>query len=423
MTRPAAPPGDAAPAAEAEEVIEAVRGANPFVGLTLGQVTRAGTRWAGALARRPSMLAGSVLGWTADEARVIAGRSPVAPDHKDRRFADPAWSRSPVWRRMAQSYLVSRDRVLGSVDRLDLDEKSAERARFALMQVTEAAAPTNNLLTNPAALRTVVKTRGMSVVRGGRHLLDDVLHNGGMPSQVDTRPFKIGVNTAATPGAMFASERAVQAALARSRRRGVLSGASLAKMFAFVRPNDLIWNYVVSSYLLGQDPPAFDVLAWNSDGTDMPAALHATFLDMWLNNALVNAGRASVLGTPVDLGKVNNDMYVVGARADHLVPWQSAHAATRLFGGDVRYVLSNSGHIQALVNPPGNPKATYLTNDDRLLEPEAWLKGACRHQGSWWEDWAAWSQERSGDLRPGPASPGDVRYPRLADAPGPYVTE
>jgi polyhydroxyalkanoate synthase subunit PhaC len=566
MTRPAALPGDAAPAAEAEEVIEAVRGANPFVGLTLGQVTRAGTRWAGALARRPSMLAGSVLGWTADEARVIAGRSPVAPDPKDRRFADPAWSRSPVWRRMAQSYLVSRDRVLGSVDRLDLDEKSAERARFALMQVTEAAAPTNNLLTNPAALRTVVKTRGMSVVRGGRHLLDDALHNGGMPSQVDTRPFKIGVNTAATPGAivyrspmfeliqytpstpmvravptvlippqinrfyfldlspgrsfieyavsqglqvfciswrnptprqrdwdlgdyaaccvqamrvaaaitgaphvnlagfcaggmttcsvlshlavtepslvnaaslgvtlidsdvhstlnMFASERAVQAALARSRRRGVLSGASLAKMFAFVRPNDLIWNYVVSSYLLGQDPPAFDVLAWNSDGTDMPAALHATFLDMWLNNALVNAGRASVLGTPVDLGKVNNDMYVVGARADHLVPWQSAHAATRLFGGDVRYVLSNSGHIQALVNPPGNPKATYLTNDDRLLEPEAWLKGARRHQGSWWEDWAAWSQERSGDLRPGPGSPGDVRYPRLADAPGPYVTE
>jgi polyhydroxyalkanoate synthase len=211
--------------------------------------------------------------------------------------------------------------------------------------------------------------------------------------------------------------------LERSRKKGFLSGESLAKMFAFVRPNDLIWNYVVSNYLLGENPPAFDVLAWNSDATNMPAALHATFLDMWLNNALVNTGRASVLGTPVDLRKVENDIYVVGARTDHLVPWQSAYAATQHFGGDVRYVLSNSGHIQALINPPGNPKATYYTNADQPAEPEIWLKGADRHQGSWWEDWSTWSQDRSGESRPRPRSLDNKTYQPLAAAPGEYVKE
>jgi polyhydroxyalkanoate synthase len=557
---------EARPSADPEEVFEAVRGANPFVGLTSGQVVRAAVRWGEALVKRPKVLAASVGGWAADEVRVLTGASNAKPDPKDRRFADPAWQESPLWRRVAQSYLVTRQRVMDSIDRLDLDDKSAERARFALMQATEAAAPTNNLLTNPTALRTLVETRGKSVIDGGRHFFHDMRHNGGMPSQVDTRPFELGVNMAATPGAvvyrspmfeliqygpttpnvhaiptviippqinrfyfldlapgrsfveyalsqglqifclswrnptprqrdwdlddyaascvdalriaaritraphvnmagfcaggmttcsvlshlaaieptlvnaatlgvtlidsdvnstlnMFASERAVEAAISRSQAKGVLEGDSLAKVFAFVRPNDLIWNYVVSNYLLGKNPPAFDVLAWNSDATNMPAALHARFMDMWLNNALVNAGRASVLGTPVDLAKVNNDLYVVGARTDHLVPWQSAYAATQLFGGKVHYVLSNSGHIQALINPPGNPKAAYLTNDDYPADPEVWLKSATRQQGSWWEDWAAWSRERSGEHRSRPRSLGNKAYLPLAAAPGEYVTE
>ncbi|WP_204164753.1 PHA/PHB synthase family protein [Rhodococcus oxybenzonivorans] len=554
------------PDADQEILVDSVRGANPFVGLTLGQVTSAGARWVGALIKRPKVVAGSVQSWAAEEARVLAGRSAVTPHPRDRRFEDRVWADSPVWKRVAQTYVLTRDAVLGSVDRLDLDEKSAERAKFALMQVIEAAAPTNNLLLNPVAQRTMIETRGQSLVAGGRHFLHDVRHNGGMPSQVDTRPFELGVNTAATPGAvvyrspmfeliqyspgashvrsvptvlippqinryyfldlapgrsfveyavsqglqifciswrnptsrqrdwdlddyaaacieamriagnitgsrsvniagfcaggmttssvlshlamiepdlvnaatlgvtlvdtdvnstlnMFASERTVEAALRRSRHRGVLSGDSLAKMFAFVRPNDLIWNYVVSNYLLGQNPPAFDVLAWNSDATNMPAALHATFLDMWLNNALVDAGRASVLGTPIDLGKVKNDMYVVGARTDHLVPWESAFAATRHFGGAVRFVLSNSGHIQALINPPGSPKATYYANGAPAPDPEVWLQGAQRHDGSWWEDWAAWSQERSGDVTDPPKALGNHAYPPRMDAPGRYVTE
>jgi polyhydroxyalkanoate synthase len=155
----------------------------------------------------------------------------------------------------------------------------------------------------------------------------------------------------------------------------------------------------------------------------MPAALHATFLDMWLNNALMTQGRVSVLGTPVALGKVENDLYVVGARTDHLVPWESAYAATQVFGGRVRYVLSNSGHIQALINPPGNPKATYLTNESNPADPAEWLKGAVPHVGSWWEDWSEWAQQRSGDLRSRPRALGSETFPPMTPAPGTYVTE
>lgn len=556
----------ALPPVDVDQTVSAVQGANPFIGLTPQQVARAAGRWAGALARRPSVVAKSVQEWVSEEVRVVAGQSQAEPDPKDRRFSDPVWSESAVWRRVAQSYVVTRGAILDSVDKLDLDPKSADRARFALMQLTEASAPTNNLLTNPVALRTAASSRGRSLVSGGRLFLHDVMHNGGMPSQVDTRPFRLGENTAATEGAvvyrtpmfeliqysaqspevhttpmvlippqinryyfldlapgrsfvehavsqglqvfciswrnptprqrdwdlddyaaacieairvatsvtgtstaniagfcaggmttssvlahvaatepslinaatlgvtmidadvhtslnMFASERTLDAALAKSQRQGVLRGSALARMFAFVRPNDLIWNYVVSSYLLGRTPPAFDVLAWNQDTTNMPAALHATFLDMWLNNSLMDRGRVSVLGTPIDLSKVENDLYVVGARTDHLVPWQAAYAATQVFGGAVRFALSNSGHIQALINPPGNPKATYLTNEVNPSDPDRWMRGATTHLGSWWEDWSQWAQERSGPLRRRPRKLGSRKYPPMAPAPGTYVTE
>ena len=152
-------------------------------------------------------------------------------------------------------------------------------------------------------------------------------------------------------------------------------------MFAWVRPNDLVWNYWVSNYLLGEDPPAFDVLAWNSDTTNLPAALHAEFVHLFLDNALLEPGKISVLGTPVDLSKVVSDLYVVGATTDHLVPWQAAYVATQVYGGKSRYVLSNSGHIQALINPPGNPKASFLTSDETPPTAEVWLKGATRYTG------------------------------------------
>jgi len=220
---------------------------------------------------------------------------------------------------------------------------------------------------------------------------------------------------------MFSTERTVRSAITKSRRKGVLSGRDLARVFAWVRPNDLIWKYWISNYLLGENPPAFDVLAWNADSTNLPAKLHAEFMHTWKDNALVQPGQLTVLGTPVDLAEVKNDTYVVGAITDHLVPWQSAYAATQALGGIVRFVLSNSGHIQALINPPGNPKASFYSNDDNPPDAADWLAGAERIQASWWEDWVAWTLLRSGEQRPRPRKLGDAEHKKVVAAPGEYV--
>jgi polyhydroxyalkanoate synthase len=222
---------------------------------------------------------------------------------------------------------------------------------------------------------------------------------------------------------MFASRRAVQAAIAKSRRKGVLDGKALARVFAWVRPNDLVWNYWVSNYLLGLNPPAFDVLAWNKDATNLPATLHAEFLHLWVDNALMNPNTIEVLGSKVDLGQVKNDVYAVGALTDHLVPWQSAYAATQAFGSDVRFVLSNSGHIQALINPPNNSKASFRSAAETPADPAEWLAAAEPSAGSWWVDWADWTIARSGQRRPKPRRVGDRKHPVLEIAPGRYVRE
>ncbi len=164
-------------------------------------------------------------------------------------------------------------------------------------------------------------------------------------------------HNAGTTGAFMGANTAM-AATAESARKGYLSGRSLAGVFAWLRPNDLIWNYWVSNYLMGKTPPAFDILFWNADATNLPAALHRDFLDLALDNALTEPGAATVLGTPVDLSKITVDTYVVAGIADHITPWQNAYRTVNLLGSEPRFVLSTSGHIAALVNPPGNEKAT-----------------------------------------------------------------
>ena len=148
----------------------------------------------------------------------------------------------------------------------------------------------------------------------------------------------------------------------------MLSGDDMAKVFAWLRPNDLVWNYWVNNYLLGQNPPAFDILYWNNDTTRLPAGLHSDFLDLYLTNGLVE-GTLDVLGTPVDLGKVMCDTFVVAGYTDHIIPWDGAYRTTQVLGGDSQFVLSNGGHIQAILNPPDNPKASYLVADE--LPPTA----------------------------------------------------
>ena len=215
----------------------------------------------------------------------------------------------------------------------------------------------------------------------------------------------------------------VMAAREASRARGILDGEDLAKMFAWMRPNDLIWNYWVNNYLMGNDPPAFDVLYWNADTTRLPAGLHGDFLDMIHTNPFMNPGVLSIGGHPIDMSKVRQDTYVIAGTTDHITPWNAVYQTARLFGRNTNFILSNSGHLQSLLNPPGNPKAWYYKGKTTVADPHAWAEKAKKHEGSWWLDWAEFLKERSGDEVETGKLPGIDRYPSLGPAPGTYVRE
>lgn len=541
-----------------------VLGANPLVGLNRRQVAAALGRFLQRVAVEPGVATAKTLEAAGDLVRIVIGRSEIDLPARDRRFADPTWQSSPIYRRLLQAYLVQTKAVMDTLEEVELDDKSRERARFALTLLTEAVAPTNTLLGNPTALAKAVETRGSSVMTGLRHAMYDVRHNGGMPSTVDTRPFKVGGNLAVSPGkvvyrsdvfeliqyepttprvrerplvamppqinkyyisdlapgrsiventvaagiqyftmswrnptpahrdrgldtyveacmeavevaceitgstdanllgmcagaitmscmlgylgatglgdlvnsytylvagldtavesqiGMLASSAAIEAARRRSQRKGVLDGQELSRVFAWLRPNDLVWGYVVNNYLLGQNPPAFDILYWNADTTCLPAQLHSDFLDLYDTNGLVNSTQ-QVLGETIDLSRVTGDSYVVAGVTDHIVPWQTAYRTTQILGGDSRFVLASGGHIQALVNPVTNERAKYYTRGDTPQTPDAWFDGAETEAGSWWPHWTDWLNERSGPTKAAPKKLGSKTHGPMEDAPGRYV--
>jgi polyhydroxyalkanoate synthase len=206
--------------------------------------------------------------------------------------------------------------------------------------------------------------------------------------------------------------------------RGYLDSREMSNMFSLLRSNDLIWANVVNNYLLGNKPPAFDLLYWNSDGTRMTRAAHSWYLhNTYVENNLVKPGKIALKGVPIDLARIKQDCYAVGAEKDHIVPWDAAWRITQLFGGDVRFVRASSGHIAGIINPPGG-KGAYWTRemDNTGSSPEQWLQSATRHEGSWWTDWRAWLSARSG-RQVVPPSMGSEKHPPLQDAPGNYVLE
>jgi len=532
---------------------------------TLAVMARAGARpdqVAPALLRFGAAVAAAwptaISRWLGSEA------TPAGPvDTADRRFADPTWAGSPPFFALLQAYLAAvrlSDELLaaGRGDPL-ADQKAEIAVHFAL----DALAPTNFLPTNPAALKRAFETGGASVAAGVRNFLDDLVHNGGRPRQVDTTPFELGRNLAATPGqvvfrndlieliqyapqrkrvrsvpllasppwinkyyvmdlapgrsfiewavkhrrtvfaisyrnpdasmsdvtlddylvhgprtaldvitditgapkidivglclggaltAMLAayltangdsrvgsltllntlldySEPGVLGAFADKRtiarlektmaRAGVMSGSTMAATFDVLRANDLIFNYVVANWLMGQSPPAFDILAWNADSTRLPAAMHSFYLHSLYERNQLARGELRLAGQLLSLADIKSDTYLVGAVNDHIVPWRSSYRATGLLGGSVRYVLSSGGHIAGIVNPPG-PKAWYEAGEDYSEQADHWRSAAVRHAGSWWEDWASWSDSRAGHLIT-PPSTGSERFPPLGDAPGDYV--
>ena len=492
-----------------------------------------------------------------------SGPAPVADS--DRRFADPAWEQNPAFFALQQSYLLSARALDELVEASGLVGARARKARFVTQLIADALAPTNFLPTNPAALKRAFDTGGASALRGLRTFLQDVSSNGGLPRQVDSRPFTLGKNTAATPGTVvfrnelieliqyapqteetyelplllsppwinkyyvmdlapgksfaewavqhghtvfvisyrnpgeslrelsfddylllgprtaidvmreitgapqvnvvglclggtltgillahlaaggddsvrsatllnalldftepgqlgaFTDAETVDRLERQMAEHGYLEKEKMARTFDFLRANDLIYHFVVNNWLLGEDPPAFDLLAWNADGTRMPAKMHTTYLrSCYLENRLAR-GELELAGTKLDLGAVRNDVYVVGAEEDHIAPWGSCYQATQLLGGTTRFVLTSSGHIAGIVNPP-SPKRTYWTNDDAPADPAAWRAAADPHKGSWWEDWIAWMSERAGAKGPPPTLGSSAHQP-LGAAPGSYVLE
>jgi polyhydroxyalkanoate synthase subunit PhaC len=524
-----------------------------------------GLRLAAALATRPRLVAGRGRQLAGELARVAVGRSQVQPSRRDRRFADPGWAGNPLLRRAMQAYLAAAQAAEGVVAEAGLDEADSERVGFALTNLIDALAPSNNPLLNPAALKAALDTGGGSALAGLRHFLADMAVPPRVPAMVEPDAFDVGVDLAVTPGsvvlrapvfeliqyrpvtptvrqvpvlivppvinkfyvmdlapgrslveyltgsglqvfmiswrnpearhakwdlntygqaildamdaaaritgsdqaalmgacsggiiaAMVAAhlahlgqqdriaaftlmvtvldqaraglasavvdERTARLAAASSQIRGYLDGRSLAEVFAWLRPNDLIWNYWVNNYLLGRTPPPFDILFWNADTTRMTAGLHRDFLQLGVTNALVDPGRATMLGSPVNLALIDRDAYIVAGITDHICPWQSCYRSTQLLGGRTRFVLSTSGHVAAMVNPPGNDKARFQLGDECPQDPQEWLRHAESCHGTWWPNYAGWLAERCGEDRAAPGELGGGGLAPVGDAPGTYV--
>ncbi len=223
----------------------------------------------------------------------------------------------------------------------------------------------------------------------------------------------------------FATRDLAAAAVAESARKGYVDGQALAGVFTWLRPNDLVWSYVVNNYLLGKEPPAFDILYWNQDTVRMAAGLHRDFIHIALEDSFTRPGALEVLGTLVDMSAVDVDVYAVAGLSDHIVPWENAYRSVQLFGGARRFVLARSGHIQALVNPPpregAETRASYRVADDVAVDADAFAAQTPKLAGSWWPDWDGWLAARSGAMRRAPRTLGNRRFHAQAKAPGSYV--
>ncbi|CAD5372812.1 Poly(3-hydroxyalkanoate) polymerase subunit PhaC [Rubrivivax sp. A210] len=203
---------------------------------------------------------------------------------------------------------------------------------------------------------------------------------------------------------------------------GLLKGKELAATFSFLRPNDLVWNYVVGNYLKGETPPPFDLLYWNGDSTNLPGPMYCWYLrHMYLQNELKVPGRLTVCGVPVDLGAIESPFFIYASREDHIVPWAAAYRSVPLLKGKRTFVLGASGHIAGVINPPAKGKRSHWTNDRLPASAEAWFEGATEAPGSWWPAWSGWLAPLAGKQVAAPKVPGSAKFKPIEAAPGRYV--
>ncbi len=539
---------------------------NPLVGVRIQDLADSASILLNAIVSQPMIAAEQWVSFFRELGSIVAGKSERAPEAGDRRFSDPAWKESPWHSGLLKTYLAWSEAIRGLVAKTSLSDIGKARARLVTEILIDAVAPTNSMLTNPAAVRKLIDTGGRSLWHGLNNYFDDLAENGGMPSMVDRTAFRVGENLASTPGGVIfrnelleliqylpttptvwkrplvitppqinkyyaldlspdksmvrfllesgiqvfcvswrnptaknrhwgldsyvaalddavdaarevtgsddismmgscsggitstayfgalgsAAEKKVRnmvlavclldpntanesafgclitpetlrAAKEASRLRGIVDGHDLARMFAWMRPNDLIWNYWVNNYLLGNQPPAFDILFWNADTTCLPARLHGDYLDLYLTNPFVNPGKLILNGKAIDMSKIKVDSYVIAGVTDHITPWKGVHRTAQIMDDNTTFVLSNSGHLQSLLNPPTNPKASFQVGRVNSAGPDAFLAAAEKRKGSWWLDWRDWLSTRSGEEVRAPTLPGSTRHAVIAPAPGTYV--
>lgn len=205
---------------------------------------------------------------------------------------------------------------------------------------------------------------------------------------------------------------------------GMMSGLDLGNTFSFLRPNDLVWNYVVDNYLKGNSPPPFDLLYWNGDSTNLPGNMYCWYLrHTYLQNDLVKPGKVTICGEKIDLGKIKCPAYLYASQEDHIVPWQSAYESTHILKGKNRFVLGASGHIAGVINPPAKNKRYYFENNKIATTAEEWLAEAKQIPGSWWPNYTKWLEQFGGEQKPAPSNFGNAKYKKMEAAPGVYVKE
>ena len=205
---------------------------------------------------------------------------------------------------------------------------------------------------------------------------------------------------------------------------GMMSGLDLGNTFSFLRPNDLVWNYVVENYLKGNSPPPFDLLYWNGDSTNLPGAMYCWYLrHTYLQNDLVKPGKVKICGEKIDLGKIKCPAYLYASQEDHIVPWQSAYESTHILQGKNRFVLGASGHIAGVINPPAKNKRYYFENNKLAPTAAEWLEGAKQIPGSWWPDYTKWLEQFGGEKKTASTTFGNAKYKKMEAAPGVYVKE
>jgi polyhydroxyalkanoate synthase len=223
---------------------------------------------------------------------------------------------------------------------------------------------------------------------------------------------------------VFIDEAFVQYREKEMGQGGLMKGKDLSSTFSFLRPNDLVWNYVVGNYLKGESPPPFDLLYWNGDSTNLPGPFYAWYLrNTYLENNLVKPGKAVVCGEKVDLRLVDMPIYIYGSREDHIVPIGGAYASTQFLPGKKRFVMGASGHIAGVINPPAkNKRSHWIREDGKLPKTHAqWLEGATELPGSWWTDWSEWLAAQAGKQIAAPKTYGKGKYKAIEAAPGRYV--